>query len=324
MHRRLVILCAASLLVLHGGCATKQPEGPQPLSPRQLNEFLGRAQDPRRFWLTEYASDDGPVFTGGHRLHTDKLALTPFSAFRLPDMPVLRIRGRQPTEYLAVLDTSSRASWIEYDTALELGLIPLGPPPYPLIPSHTDDAIPGYLSVANKIRIEEMHMDTALLYTRLATGRLTPLLRGEERMRIPILFGCEFIRAFHFVQIDYPNRIMRFSSTIPYTPNPTRLIMTLPLYEIERIFVVEGAMDGQPTMFFLDTIGDYHLALNQDRIGPVAQVSLGDLVFRRVETVTSASQKLAESEIPRVGRRLLSRFVITIDNRNRLIHFERP
>jgi hypothetical protein len=52
---------------------------------------------------------------------------------------------------------------------------------------------------------------------------------------------------------------------------------------------------------------------------------VGELVFpREVSVVASMEQGLGETSYPRIGRKLLSRYRISIDFRNKWVYFERP
>lgn len=294
------------------------------LTARELDDFFSRAQDERRFWLTKYESADGPVFAGGFRLHTDKFARAEFVTHRHSTVPGIEIKLRSPQTYLALLDTSSRASWIEFDLAREQGLIPVGPPPYRLFATHVDDPIPGYLVVASRLVIDTLHVDAALLYAKGARGPLTLLNRSDPALRAPVILGSDFIRAFRFVRFNLAQREVIFSTTGSYQPDPDRLIASVPLQDFNGIIAVEGMIDQMTTPFLLDMLGDYHIAANVAGMDMVRQVIAGDLVLRNVPLTDVQTLNLGLPDVPRIGRRILERFVVTFDNGNRMIHFERP
>jgi hypothetical protein len=306
------------------GCASQKAMQITPLSQREQEAFFSRAQDERRFWLTKYESDYGPVFSGAHRVHTDKRAVVEFVTAKNSSLPVIEIRLRSGNTYNAVIDTGSQANWIEFDPANREGLIPIGPPPNRLVPSHVPDTIVGYLSAASRIVIDNLHVETPLFYVKAAHGPLVGLRREMALEEAPIFLGADFIRAFHFVQFDFSKRTIFFSTTNPYTPDPDRLIATVPLRSYYGILAIEGWMDGIETPFLLDSIGTYELATNLD-LGPlVSQLTIDDLVVRNVAHVPISTQNLELQDVPRIGRGILERFVVTIDTRNRRIFFERP
>ncbi len=328
------ILLGASLL---SGCATPRPVEEQPLTREQLHAFFQQAQDPRQFWLTVYGSDAGPVVSGGNRLHANRFATAPFVSSRQSTLPLINIRSRHPVEYTAMLDTSSRASWVDFETAHAIGAIPLGTPPFPMQAEHVNDTNFGFLSAVSRLRIEDLHIDTALLYIRAVNGPLGALIRnypsdsgatGRTRaannIDASLVLGCDFIKAFAFVQIDYPNRDIIFSTTTSYHPSDKMLVATLPLHEKDGIFAFRGTIDGEPEIFLLDSVGDYEIAMAYPPGSHARRVSLGDLSFSNAAITPIKDLHLGLPQYPRIGRKLLSRYRITIDRSNRVVHFERP
>ncbi len=324
MFKHACVLFLLALMLLPSGCASRRPAEIQPLSPRELEQFFSRAQDERRFWLTKYESDQGPVFAGAHRLHTGKFAYVPFEARRQKPVPMISIRFRSPEEYMALIDASARANWIEFGLAREIGLIPIGPPSYRHFAMHADDPIPGYLSVASRVVIDQLHVETALMYVKAAHGPMKYLTRDDRDMRAPIVLGSEFIRAFHYVQIDYPNQHVLFSTTTPYRPHTDRLIASVPMRDIYGAIAVEGFIDDMPAAFLLDTIGDYAVAGTFSTAPDVRQIMIGDLVLRNTPYSDLEMLGLGMPDVPRLGRQVLSRYIVTFDGRNRQVHFERP
>lgn len=322
--------CCAVLLLLPlvfsitVGCATRPPPEITPLSAAELEEFFSRAQDERRFWLTKYESDFGPVFSGSHRLHTEKFALVPFISRKNSSAPMIAVRLRTPQQFSALIDTAARASWIEFDLARDTGVIPIGPPSYRLYAAHVNDPIPGYLSVAPRLIIDQMHVDTSLFYVKAAHGPLTLLTRGDPELSAPLILGGEFIKAFHFVQFDYPNRTVLFSTTTPYKTDGDRLIATLPMREYNGSIAVEGYFENQATPFLLDSLGDFSVASGIPAGPTVRQIMIGDLVLRNVPHTDLVPLSLGYPETPRLGQHVLSRYIVTFDGKNRLVHFERP
>jgi len=306
------------------GCATRKAQAPVPISQNEISDYFGRAQDPRRFWITVYETDDGPRFAGAHRLHTDKFAERPFESPRNSEVPVIAVRFRSIDNNLALIDTSSRASWITYELAMAAGTIPVGPPAYRLFPTHVDDPIPGFLSVASRLTLDELHMENALLYVKAAKGDMPELMRQRERILTPVVLGADFIRAFYFMQMHFPERSVRFSTTRAYTPDPSRLITSVPMREVNASIAVAGFIDGVETPFLIDSVGDFEVAMPIITPMTVQQISIGDLVLRRVSAQPASAFDLGMPDIPRIGARLLSRFVVTFDSHQKIIYFEKP
>ena len=75
----------------------------------------------------------------------------------------------------------------------------------------------------------------------------------------------------------------------------------------------------------LDVAGDFELVMNEPPEAAIRRLSLGDLVFPPgVNVVSSMDQGLGTTTYPRIGRLLLSRFVVTFDFRGKRVYFERP
>lgn len=339
MFGNAVAPCILLVLVFVSACATRKPAESRPLSPEQRHAYFRSARDPRQFWLTVYESEVGPVITGGNRLHANRFAGMPFVSPRQSTLPLIQIRGRHPVEYAALVDTSSRGSWVDFETARAVGAMPIGPPPFPMRAEHVNDPEIGYLSVITKIRLDNVHVDAALFHTRIVDGPLGPLLRNVPPMqqdrrrgrapkqpvlRAPFVLGCDWIKSFAFVQVDYPNRNVTFSTTESYAPSEEHLIAVLPLREVNGIFAFRGSLDGAPAIFLLDSVGDYEIAMARPKEPYARRVMVGDLVFRDARVTPLAEMHLGLPDHPRIGRQLLQRYRITFDRSERVVFFERP
>lgn len=322
--KSLFIFLLFGLLLLTNGCVTRRPDSQvRPLSTQEQQSFFARAQDERRFWLTRYETDHGPMFAGAHRVHAERFARAEFSHPRHATLPMIPVRLRYQNDYNALIDTSSPANWIQFGAAIHEGVIPVGPPPHRLFPAHVNDPIPGFLSVASRLTIDPIHVETTLLYVKAAHGPLTYLERHPNTPNATLVLGSEFIRAFQFVQINFPSRLVIFSTTTPFTPDPDRLIASVPMQSYYGIIAVEGVLDDVETPFLLDSIGDFMVATEHAGT-TIRHVSIGDLVLRNIDPISMAEARLGLEEIPRIGRRILERYVVTFDTEQALVHFERP
>ncbi len=318
------------LVLLTVGCAQRQPSERQLLSGRELDTMLQRAQDERRFWLTRYNTEQGPVFSGSFRVHTERFAVAEFihDRYGTPSCGI-EVRLRGPETYAALIDTSAGASWIEYELAQRSGVIPLGPTPVRRVPAHVDDTVPGILGVASRIVIDPVHVDTALLFVQAAHGPLKKFHRSTPRRYAPLVLGADFLRAFSFVQFHFTQREVLFATTTAYEPDPDRLVGVVPYHIRNGRMVMEGWIDNQPALFLLDSLGGYVLAAAADEeraAGPPnrSNVMLGELVWRQVPRRALSDLNLGLPQYARIGRELLDRFVVTIDGNNRRVVFERP
>ena len=231
--------------------------------------------------------------------------------------------GREET-IAALIDTTAARSWLDFATFTRVKATPLGPPAYDYTPRNVNDSIPGYASILTKLRFDQLHMESALFHFRAATGPLGYLARGEDHPAPSAILGCDILKAFAFVQIDYPNHSVIFSATSEYSPDVTNLIAALPLNEVEGAYAAEGMADNEKKLILLDSAGNFEMAMDNPPSDKLKQISVGDLVFRNVTAVSSKDRSLGLLSHPRIGRQLLSRFKITFVPKKKLVYFERP
>ncbi len=167
-------------------------------------------------------------------------------------------------------------------------------------------------------------MENAVFCAWAANGPFGNLSRDANNPSPDVILGTDFIRSFRFVQFDYPARRVFFSTTFPFRPESDRLLASVPFAEINGAVAVSGSINGRATPLLIDTAGDFELAWTNVVDGQVRQVEIGNLVFRNVEMEDAGVYDLGLLQHPRIGRRLLSRFRITLDPEARQIHFERP
>lgn len=310
-------------MMLAAGC--QSPQEIRPFTDAQLRSFYSRAKDPRQFWLTPYESNDGPVYSGANRLHPEKMAQFQFRGNSRSTAPIIPFKAERPeNEFLALVDTSSKESWLDLNTARGVGVTPIAPPPARVIPEHVQETITGYATVARQLLLDKCPIEMALLFTRGATGPLGALARGEEHPRPGAVFGYDLLRQFAFVQFDFALRTITFSSSIDYNPEPEVLVASVPFFLQDGALAVRGTVEGEPTTILLDTAGDFELALKEPRLDPVRRLGLGSLVIMNVNPAIHQDFNLGLTDYPRVGRKLLARYRITISNKQRRIFFERP
>ena len=93
MKRNLALFLLALTAAL-AGCRSPQGDVIKPLPDDQLRSFFGRPEDPRRYAITIYSSDEGPVFVGANRLHPGQQAVLPFTTRRGDTSPVIEAGGK--------------------------------------------------------------------------------------------------------------------------------------------------------------------------------------------------------------------------------------
>jgi hypothetical protein len=319
-------LCIGICLVfLAGGCATTTPNEIKPLTDNQLRGIFSRAKDARNFWITVYQSGNKSLqFSGANRLHPEHVAERDFVKESSSTAPMINADNGREETIIALIDTTAARSWLDLATFERVNAIPLGPPAYDATPRNVNDNMPGYACVLTKMRFDQLHMENALFHFRAATGPLGYLARGEDHPVPDAILGCDIIKAFTFVQIDYPNRMAILSATTDYAPVGTSMIAALPLKEIEGAFAVDGAIDGEKKTIILDSAGEFEVAMDNPPSDKLKQLSVGDLVFRNVSVVASKDESLGLLSYPRIGRQLLSKFNITFAPKKKLVYFERP
>jgi hypothetical protein len=317
--RRMLAVGFVAATVSWSGCQTPVAEKGD-LSNDQLKQFFATARDPRRFWITVYQSENGPVFVGGNRLHPEQIAQLPFESANRSSAPIVLTSEGIP----ALIDTSSKESWMDFATAQRTGIIPLGPPAYTAKPEHTTEDAAGYLSVAANMVYDQLFVESALFYVRGARGPFGPLARKQSHPTPNLILGCSQLNAFRSVQLNYPARTVLLSTTRDYQPSETNLIASVPLVDVRGAYGAEGMIDGRAQTFIIDSAGDFAVAMANPPTNKLRQVSVGDLVFRQVDAVFDDAWGLGLTNYPRIGRQLLQEFKITFDSKLRVAHFERP
>jgi hypothetical protein len=311
------------MLLLLAGCTTPSPTINTALTDQQLKAFFNRQHHPASFGITVYPSEHAPVYAGAHRLHQGQAAAAPFRSPADTAIPVIECASGGKERLAALVDTSASDNWLSMRGAAVLGVTPLGPPGYRRRPDHVYDDFGGYVAVAPKVRIEELHMENAVFYVKAATGPLGAQARWNTQPTPDAILGCAALRAFNMVQLDFAARQILLSAGPEYQPVAGDLIAAVPMAEAQGALACEGAVDGQPMVILLDTGGDFEFVMKDPPQLLTKRVSIGDLVFRQVNTESSYEQGLGLLDYPRIGRKLLSRFKITLNIKQKLIYFER-
>ena len=305
-------------------CSTP-PTGIRPFTAGQRGAFLKRAKPPEAFGLTSYRTDDGPIFAGAHRLHHGQTAVLPFAGTEedAPPMVDLSILGvKKPIR--ALVDTTSRDNWAVPELVPLMRGVPIGPPGVGRTADHVLDDVGGILFIAPKIVLDEAQVESALFYARAAFGPLGPPARWVAEPEPQAVLGATLLRAFPLCQLDLPRQRIVLATSQDYTPDEGRLLATLPLLDEKGAMACLATLDGKPGKVLLDIAGDFEMAVNDPIAAAVTQLTLGDLVLRHVPVQNGHDLGLGLPDNPRLGRRLLQRFVITIDTRRKLVYFERP
>ncbi|MCX7010244.1 MAG: hypothetical protein NTY53_23900, partial [Kiritimatiellaeota bacterium] len=256
------LLMLAFLAVTVVGCRSPQGDLIRPLPDDTLRSFIGHPEDPRRYAITMYSSDDGPVFVGANRLHPGQQAVLPFASRRGDTAPVIEagIKGEDSLPFL--LDTSARESWLRFEAANTLHAIPLGTDrAYGTTPRHVRDDIFGFGCLMSSLVLDPMWVENFVVFVRAASGSLGMVGRNVIKPSPDGVLGCTVLREFSYIQMDFEARLVTMTASLAYRPNPDRLIAAVPLLEKDGPYAVSGMVDGKKVTIVLDTGGDFEIAL---------------------------------------------------------------
>ncbi len=299
-------------------------DGPVALKPSERQQLAATAKDPRRFSITTYQSDSGPVFEGSFRFHPNQLSENPF--LRVGEdraAPVIEARSFADVSYRALLDTSSPDSWVTLNTFGSARMALIGPPLYRQEPVHVPSDVSGYLAVASTFRLGMVQMESALLYVQAAMGPFGNLARNIDP-KPEVIIGNDILQRLGFVRIDYPGGLVTFSSDKAYSPEDGRVVGQASYTMAKGSLAVNGRIEGVQTRIILDSAGEYGLAMPESGTNRIRQLEIGSLVLRDVPATPAETQSLSDLVFPRVGARILRRYVVVLDPRNRQVLFERP
>jgi hypothetical protein len=324
-------LLGLSMAALLAGCVSVETVAPVADEVRlcttaEIEALLKQSRDPRTYAVTVYQNEEArTVFVNANRVFPGQQAILYFVSPREVPLPLVEAKVGMGGPATAVLfDTSSRESWTGYDEIAAFGLVPLGAPGFDQMPSHVVDSLHSYLCLLPSLVLDQVRMDTVLVYARAAHGPLWPLNRASAARECRLVLGTLALQNFSHVQWDFPGRTMMLSSGEAYEPKEEDVLAVLPLLPGDGPLTVEGQIDGRQQSIILDLAGDFELAMEKPPSGLVGQASLGDLVFRQVRALTSAELGLGSPATARIGARLLADYRVTLDNRRRVVYIERP
>lgn len=319
MHLKTISLITLSA-ALFSGCASKKNYGEEEfLTEREQKQALARVKPPQYFGFNAFPAQGGIGFQGQVRLHPNHQAEMKFS----DGVPVIDFRGRSPRMKgkNALIDPSSPTTWMEYATAEKLEATFMGMnEDYIPYRGAFDGGVKAYAAVVSQIRFDQLFMENVPVYVRMSRGALGPFARNIFDPPVHMAVGYDILSQFETIQISLRNDLVILSSSHPYEPHEDLLmsktrIKTVPGYGL----CLDGAIYGQNTPVVLDLAGDFSLTRSDKKVAQTKQVSLGDLVFRKVPTTHFPYQ----NALPRVGRKLLEPYLITICPGQGFVYFER-
>jgi len=301
------------------GCLTTENNEEHVLSTMQKNTYLSHTKPPQEFGFSTFPVKGGVSCKGNARLHPNHMAQTKYKN----NLPIITMRGNARRQSINVLlDTSSTSSWIEFLASQEMGALFLGinDKAIPYRGKYNTGKVEAYSAVVRQMRINQLFIENVPLYVRMASDSLGPLARGIHAPKIEMVMGYDTLKNFEFIQFNPKKETIIFSATTPYTPNPNIITHQARIISLRgNGLMVEGMIDGQPIPIVLDFAGDYHFARGDQKVNITKEVTLGEVVYKKVPTLLLPAHKAP----PRVGRKLLNRYIITICNKEGIVYFER-
>lgn len=311
-----------SLLLFAAGCATTQhPDLAVRLTTEEKDQLTRRAKPPQTFGLTAYDSPDGAIFAGAFRQHANHIGRLEFASDRNSTAPIIEINGGKAT---MLIDTAASESWLTSEAMVELKAIPMvGPALFERTARHVYDTTGGFAVVVPTIVLDKAHVQNAVFYARNAKGPLEGLTRWERTPRLDGVLGADFLRSFEFVRIGSRGRkvVVSGGSVYPYSENA---VTAIPLVDVQGGLGIEVMLNGEPTIALLDLAGDFEVALESMETPMLRQLTLGNIVFRRVEVVSVFELGLGRTSPPRIGRQLLERYDLVFNQKGRQLLLEKP
>lgn len=310
-----------SCLTLSGCLTNDEPQADITMPQMQQNTYLSHAKPPQQFGFSVFPVDGGIAYAGSARLHPNHFALEKMVR---DDIPIIKMRGRSKRNKMNVLiDTSSPSSWLEFSKSQKFDAYFLGT---------NDEVIPyrggyntggqnAYAGVVTQLRVDSLFMENVPFYIRMASGSLGPLARGIRTPAIDAIMGHDNLRTFEYIQFNLRNNTIKFSSTKPYIPHDELLIamariVNLPGYGL----AVKGYVEGEQTPIILDLAGNFGFARGDVKTKITREVDIDLLTFDQVPTLLLP----IHDSPPRIGRKLLAPYIITVSNGDGVVYFERP
>lgn len=294
------------------------------MSRSELQAIFARAQDPRRHWITVYEGEEGHIFGNVFRAHGEPITTIPFLKSRSPAWPVIALGDGKKKAPVALIDSTSGHCWATPAFLASVRGVPLGPTPYERVPVHVQDQVAGYAFVVPSLRYDSLQVENNIFYLRPEHGSLGFLARRPKADPEPeVVLGASWMAGFSFVQINYPERVVVLSTTIPYAPSADQLLAELEVRWVKGAIATEGMIGGEPATIILDTAGDFAVALPEAKPDGV-RVSVGDIGFPRSPAVALRDAALGLPEYPRIGAQLLSKYKVTFVVRADRVYLERP
>lgn len=303
------------------GCRTPPPMESTALTEAEKSALTRRAKPPQVFGVTAHTAEGGVVFAGIFRQHRNHVGTLELFEDKKNLIPAVTINDDRA---LMLIDPASAESWLTVEASTRLNAVALvGPDLFERMPAHVVDQTGGFAAIVPKITLGQAHVENALFYIRNARGPLDNLARGENKARLDGVLGADALRAFEFVRISLKSGqlIVSGSSVYPYSGNA---LAATALLNVRGGLGVEAMIDGEKIKMLLDLAGRFEVAIPEPESPLIRQITIGDVVFRQVEAISTLDAGLGIDSPARIGRKLLERYDLVINQRGKQLLFERP
>ncbi|MDF7809304.1 hypothetical protein P4E94_17800 [Pontiellaceae bacterium B12219] len=286
----------------------------------QQNTYLSHAKNPELFGYEALRVNEGYRLKGAAKPHSNQTTELKLGKNNLPVIP---IRSHNRLKRMnALLDTASPVSWMEFGASQKFDAEFLGDETYkvPYTGNLNTGNAAAYAAAISQLRLGSITLDNALFYVRMALHSLGPMARGIQVPHVDSVLGYDTLKTFEFIQFDFLRNQVRFSSGPPYVPDEQLLMSAAKIMELKNYgLVIQGGLLGIPTPIILDVAGEYHFSRGDVKMNITKQVSLGDVVYRKVPTLLLPTY----DGPPRAGRRMLENYTVTICPKTGIVYFER-
>jgi hypothetical protein len=306
-------LCSLVAILLTAGCKTTEPGVVTPVAWEGRQAYMAKVKDPRYYGYSIYQTPAGIEYRGGCRLHPNQAKIMPMVECD-PQRPVVTMTGRVDKDAPLLLDFCQGLSWMEFNLAQSVRAVPISEKQAMLV-TISGEEIPGCLSVAPTLRIDQIFIENPQVIVRLANGPLGSLARGMVLPEPKGVVGWDILKRFEQIQLDYAaKKVALVTAETEYQPDPSGVAAALPLVSRAKGCAVNGEVNGEQKLILIDPAGDFEVAT--DGGTPVQQLRLGErLEFSSPVTAVSPGGT-------RIGARLLQKFKVTVCPKRGLIVFE--
>jgi len=318
------------LALLFCGCTHqgRPPVGAIPTD-RQMADYLKNTKDANTFWVSVGPSSTGHGYTfrNANRVHNGKVTAVEFASPGESSRPLIMVSSRTGAKFPSLLDTTTRNSWVDFQASQDMRIAPLSKTPankepLRIRPRHVEDNMVSFCGISDMLRFGKLRVENPVLNIRPQYLTLGTLSRSNEQPEPQIVIGNELQRNFSFVQYDFPDRQVIFSTTERYEPEPNSVIAELTLYRHKGALACKGQINDYEGYILLDVAGNYPVALDTGE--SAADIRIGDLKIDNAAVVSADSKRMLLGEFPRVARAVLKNYRLTFDFEQAKIIIQKP